>query len=117
MSNINTPPANARYDICHDVPTAIFIHKLDEVNISLRAVFEKDNIWRYIAAPTLLEYGIDTKQEIQKDLSDAFDEINAECQRLFSPGSSSEPDGGVEYIQWLLDNKTVFVGNQLKLDV
>lgn len=91
------------------------IHLIFGDQYGLRAEYKNDDgDYVYIAEPTIIDSGLTTKELTDAAYQAALDEINIATKALLG-GDSSEPDSGIERIQWLVDNKTIVVDNDLKI--
>lgn len=79
---------------------------------SIRAEYDKDGTWTYIDEPSLGD--LSTKEKCYAEYQKSLDSINAAMASLF--GEVTEPENGVDRIQWLIDNKTYVENNELKVN-
>ncbi|HHZ68683.1 MAG TPA: hypothetical protein EYN67_09845 [Flavobacteriales bacterium] len=81
----------------------------------LRAEYKNaDGDYTYIAEPTIIDSGLITKELTDAAYQVALDEINIATKALLGE-VPTEPDSGIDRIQWLVDNKTIVVDNDLKI--
>jgi hypothetical protein len=81
----------------------------------LRAEYKNNSgEWAYIAAPTIWTDALTTKEVTDAAYQKALGEINIATRAMLGK-ASSEPTSGTARIQWLVDNKTVVVDNNLKI--
>ena len=89
------------------------LHLIFGTEYGLRAEYQEGEEWVYISEPTFFASELTTKEETDVKYQEALDVINAKMEQIF--GEVTEPDNGVERIQWLMDNRTVVIDNNLRV--
>lgn len=100
---------------------ATYIKSFDVQHTLYTEVYENGE-WQYLIAPSILGFGVDTKEEIDAEFIQAFRIINDKIQEVYSgkedsPPVIEEPQTGVERVQWLLSNKIKVENNQIIVDL
>ena len=81
----------------------------------LRAEYKNERgDYTYIAEPTIISTSLTTKELTDEAYQTALDEINIATKALLGE-VQDEPQSGVDRIQWLMDNKTIVIDNNLTL--
>lgn len=75
-----------------------------------------DGDYVYLSEPSMFEQQLTTKELTDAAYQKALDQINVDTEAMFGE-VPTEPDSGIERIQWLLDNSTYVENNQLKMRV
>ena len=90
------------------------LSKIFDGQWGLLAEYKKDGEWEYIAMPTIWTDALTTKELTDEAYQTALDEINIATKALLGE-VQDEPQSGVDRIQWLMDNKTIVIDNNLTL--
>ncbi|MCP4881186.1 MAG: hypothetical protein GY905_11620 [Gammaproteobacteria bacterium] len=108
------PKTGAFYFTAYDEELAIFIDTFDVMH-SLKCVVKSKGNWQYVTAPTILKFGTNTKEEIDAEFEEALVKINKALALTFGKAPSTEPQTGVERVQWLLSNKVKLKNGRLTI--
>jgi hypothetical protein len=99
----------------YDKECRLKFSKIFDGQWGLRSEYKNDSgQWVYISMPTILTGGLTTKELTDAAYKKALDEINIATKKMLGK-DSAEKDSGAERIKWLVDNKTVVVGNELRV--
>lgn len=112
----NTPPANSFFYTVYSTECATFINQIFSTEYGLRTVCKNQSgEWGFITEPSFFESDVDTREKADATYSNALGIINADLTAALG-GGGSEPDSGVERIEFLLLNKTIVVDDQLTIE-
>ncbi len=93
----------------------ITLEQIFDIEWGIRAEYKDEvGVWTYIAMPSFYIEQLTTKEDTDAVYQAALDKINVATKTLLG-GGSTEPDSGIDRIQWLVDNKTIVVDNDLKM--
>lgn len=80
----------------------------------IRAEYKEGDTWKYIAEPSFYSSSLNTKEKTDEFYQKALLEINEAMAKMF--GKVPAPESGKDRINWLIENKTIVVNDNLKLD-
>lgn len=106
------PPASAFKGDMYGYEVAVYVNDIFSGQYGLRVSYKTDGGWVYITEPDFYASEIDTQAKADAMFLEVIDEINIAVYEALND-ISQEPPGGIERMQWLLENKLSIVDNQL----
>ena len=108
----NPPPAGAFRATLYGYEVALYVNEIFGSQYGVRAIYKSGDEWLYLDEPGFYESEIDTKEKADAKFRLLIDSINSEAYIKLNP-ISLEPEGGIDRIQWLLENNLSVIDNEI----